>query len=185
MRKFMLIALVMFLCSGWSWKQKKDAAIVIGDIRVTAEEFENALAESRYEENDPAQRREFLDAFIARKLILKEAERKGLDKDPEFLKSLQLFWEQSLLKLVIAKRMDEATGSIKVEQKEINKYYLQHKLEFGEKTLSEVYNQIKWILFKEKQRAAIEDWTEQLKAATPVDIDYNRLGMENNENGGR
>jgi len=47
----------------------------------------------------------------------------GLDKDPMFLQSLQLFWEQSLMKMVIGRKINESTLVIRVSDNELKDYY--------------------------------------------------------------
>lgn len=178
MHKILVIILAVFVFSGWSWGRKKDGAIKIGDIRVTAKEFEDAYNSTFFLKDSSAKREEFLASFIARKLILMEAEKQGLDKASDFLNSLQLFWEQALLKLMISKRMNELAGTIRVAPDEVDKYYGEHKSDFGEKQSSEVHSQIKWLLFKEKQREALEEWIKSLKEKTPIEIDYESLGIE-------
>ncbi len=178
MRNTAFILAAVIFCAGWTWFSPRQAAIEIGPVRVSAEEFETALARAQIPQNDPLKKKEFLDAFIARKLMLLEAEKMGLDKDPDFLSSLQLFWEQSLLKLVIAKKMDEITGGLKVSANEISEYYVKNKAFFSERSLSESRGEIKLILFKEKQRQAIEQWSSSLREGASVHIDFEQLGLD-------
>jgi len=176
---FLILAIVIF--NGCQMREKEKPAIKIGEIEVTSEEFDNAFKSSSLAEPGAASaaRREFLETFISRKLILKEAERMGLDKDPQFLQSVQFFWEQSLLKLVLSKKMKEISVNIKVEDKQISDYYENNKEQiYVDKELSEVYDQIKWLLFREKQNKAIQDWASSLRNKTKIQIEYELLGIE-------
>ena len=177
MRKFLILMLVIFTFWGCGQRDKEKTAIKIGRIDVTAQEFEEAFNSSSVQENSSA-RKEFLDTFISRKLILKEAEREGLDKDPEFLRDVQLFWEQSLLKLMLSRKMKELSMDIKVREDEIRDYYSMHKdEEFSGKSLSEVHDKIKWLLFHQKQKQVLQDWIDSLKKKTRIDVDYKALNI--------
>ncbi len=178
MRKFLILMLVIFSFWGCGQRDKEKTAIKIGRIDVTAQEFEEAFNSSSAAQENPSARKEFLDTFISRKLILKEAEREGLDKDPEFLKDVQLFWEQSLLKLMLSRKMKELSMDIKVGEDEIRDYYSMHKdEEFSGKSLSEVHDKIKWLLFHQKQKQALQDWIDSLKKKTRIDVDYKALNI--------
>ena len=182
MKKTILIILTIILLSAWGCVKKEKAAIKIGEIEVSVEEFDMAFKSSRFLNGKGTQRREFLDTFISRKLMLKEAEKLGLDKDPSFLQDIQLFWEQSLLKLLLSKKIKELTANIKIEDKMISDYYEQHKNEnFSDKQLKDVYSQIKAALIKEKAGRAITDWANSLKNKTKIEIDYKLLKLEANK----
>ena len=114
------VIFLLFIC-GCAKKEKE--VIKINDIEITREEFEAAFKSSSLADEGEAKRKEFLDIFISRKLMLVEAQRLGLDKDPKFLQNVQLFWEQSLLKLVLEKKMNELSLVINVDNKEVIDFY--------------------------------------------------------------
>ena len=78
MKKLMIVICSLLLLIGCGCAKKERAAIKIGDIDVTAEEFQSAFKSTMPEAEGDAQRKGFLDTFISRKLILREAERLGL-----------------------------------------------------------------------------------------------------------
>jgi hypothetical protein len=164
----------VFLSAGCSGKEKP--AISIGTIQITASEFEDAYLKTKVSRGTEISRKEFLDFLITRKLVLQEAEILGLDKDPQFLESLQSFWEQALLKLVLARKLNEWSLIGKVSEKEIETYYQRHKeSDFPGKELSEVRGQIKALLFRIKQQLEIQRWTSSLKRNSSINIDYDLL----------
>jgi len=179
MKKFMLMLGFILLFVGLGCAKKERPAIRIGDIQFAAKEFDKAFNESKSASAGAAERKEFLDTFISRKLILKEAERLGLDKDPKFLDSIQLFWEQSLLKLILAYKMKELAADIMIDDREIEEYYRSRKEEnYANKELSEVYGLIKVLLYRQKQSEAVQAWADSLKEKTKIEIDYKLLGIE-------
>jgi len=159
---------------------KKEASVIrIGTIEVTAKEFEQAFGMSRYFSSDPNAKKMFLDIFITRKLMLREAENLGLDKDPSFLQSIQLFWEQSLLKVVLAHQANEIAMHTKVTDVEIKEFYANNKEKHfaNTKDVSEVYGHIRWILLNEKNRRLMQRWVEGLRKKTTIFVDEKKLGI--------
>ncbi|MBL7131537.1 MAG: SurA N-terminal domain-containing protein [Candidatus Omnitrophica bacterium] len=180
MKKILSILLVLFIFSGCGKIDKSSpVAIEIDKIKITVNEFEEAFKNSFYAKEDtPSSRKEFLDYFVTRKLILKEAEKQSLDKDQNFLKDVELFWEQSLLKRILDRKIKELSLNVKIDDREIRNYYRAHKADyFKDKELGDVYGEIKWLILKEKQREAIEEWTNSLRKDSKVKIEYELLKM--------
>jgi hypothetical protein len=84
----------------------KEVVISINDYKITRDEFENEFKASADGAIDtPESRQNFLNALIDRKLILQYAQKKGFDKERFFLETIEKFWEQSLLKITLDKKM--------------------------------------------------------------------------------
>jgi len=171
---FMLIILLSLACA------QPDAPVVsIGDIKITKTEFEKDFAKFNLSKPDTKEaRREFLDNLINRKLILKEAETKGFDREGSFLENVQDFWEQSLLKIAVDKKARELFLTIKIDDAEIRDFYNANKDKFSGKTLEDAYPEIRLVLFKERQKKSVEDWMESLKTQATIKINYKTLGLE-------
>lgn len=180
MKKLIALALLVLLVSGCVWfGEKEKTAVKIGKVKISPEEFQLAFELSNFAKE--GKKREFLEIFISRKLILLEAEKLGLDKDREFLRDVQDFWEQSLLKLVLAKKIKELAMDVGVSEKEVKSYYEGNKeAKFADKEFEQVYEQIKWMLLRDKQQDAIGNWVDSLKNDAEVVIDYKLLGLEPN-----
>ena len=180
MKKLIVLALLVLLILGCIWfKGNKKPAIKIGKIQINSERFQREFELSGFAKE--GKKKDFLDTFISRKLILLEAEKLGLDKDPEFLRDVQDFWEQSLLKLVLDKKIKELVVDVSIDEEEIRSYYMKNKdKEFADKEFEQAYDQIKWILLRNKQRDAIGNWMDYLKNDAEVVIDYKLLGIEPN-----
>lgn len=86
----------------------EDAVVTVNNYTITREEFENEFRDSSYGRTDtPEARQNFLNTLIDRKLILQYAQGEGLDKEKSFLKSIEKFWEQSLLKIALQRKSEE------------------------------------------------------------------------------
>ena len=68
-------------------------------------------------------KRDLLEKYLEKKLLLAEADRQGLDRDPEVIKELKEMREQVLLKHLFARKEKELAGRIKIDDQEIQKYY--------------------------------------------------------------
>ncbi|MDD4183178.1 MAG: hypothetical protein PHT53_05095 [Candidatus Omnitrophica bacterium] len=174
--KFLLLSIIILLSV--NCVPKEEAVISIGQIKITKAEFEKDFAKFNTSKPDTKEaRKEFLDNLINRKLILREAETRGLDKEANFLEDVQDFWEQSLLKRAVDKKSKELFLTIKIGDDEIRDFYNANKDKFSGKTLEDVYPEIRLVLFKEHQKKAVEDWMNLLKKQANVKINYKELGI--------
>jgi len=179
--RFVIFSIILLLLTGCAKTiDHSPVAIQIDGIHITVDEFEKAYRNSYYgKDNLPESRRSFLENLITTKLILREAERMRLDKDPSFLKDIEFFWQQSLLKLMLDVKAKELSLDLKIDDAEIRGYYDRHKdTDFKDKVLADVYGQIQWILLRTKQQDTVKDWLDSLKKKTDIHIDYGLLDAE-------
>jgi len=176
LKKIIIITFVTLLLYGCA-KVKEPAAIKIGNISASVVDFERAFKNSPYSVTDtPESRGEFLDSYLTRMLILKEAVDKRLDKDEEFLKNVESFWQQSLIKIMLDRKIKELSANVKVSGAEIKDYYEAHKgTEFKDKDLHSVYESIKWKILNNKRQNSVNSWVASLKKSSKIDINYNLL----------
>jgi hypothetical protein len=171
--------LTFLLLTGFGCAAKDEAAITIDHIRISAEEFEAAFQASRFAPMGQEGRKAFLENYISLKLMLKEAEETGLDKDPQLLADVQSFWEKALFRLALARKSQSLASGVSVSEQEVLGYYQQNlQSHFAGKGLPEVYEQIKWRLLQEKQIQVIAAWTGALKAKAKIKIDSASLGLK-------
>lgn len=179
MHKLKFLSFLIIILLGVSCAPKEKAVIVIGPIKITKTEFERDFAKFNLSKPDTSQaRQEFLDNLINRKLILKEAENRGLDKEKSFLEDVQDFWEQSLLKRAVDTKSKELFLTIRIGDEEITQFYNANKDNFSGKAFDDVYPEIRLVLFKEQQKKSVEDWMNSLKTQANVKINYKELGIE-------
>jgi hypothetical protein len=179
MYKIRLILSMVVILLSVSCAPKEKTAISIDGIKITKAEFEKDFEKFNFSKPDTTTaRKEFVDNIVNRKLILKEAETTNLDKDPAFLEDVQDFWEQSLLKIAVDKKAKQLFMNIKIEDKEIDDFYNANKDKFENKPISDVYGEIRLILFKKKQQDAVTEWIDSLKNKANVKVDYKLLGLE-------
>jgi SurA N-terminal domain len=106
----LLICLMLLALAGCGNSQpsSRDVVARVGDYVITRQEFTEAYKDSSYgAQGTLASRRIFLNNMINQKLILLDAENKGLDKNKEFLKMVEHFWQQSLLTMAMQNKVQE------------------------------------------------------------------------------
>lgn len=114
MKKLFCLLAVLGLAGGCQCRQAeqpKEIVAKVNNYEITKDEFDREFRESGYgRSNTPASRKEFLNNLIDRKLILQDAQQQGLDKEAGFLRMIEKFWEQSLLKVALDKKIKEVTS---------------------------------------------------------------------------
>jgi parvulin-like peptidyl-prolyl isomerase len=93
----------------------KQPAIVINDRVITVDEL--AKLTPPHDES----RQDFINSIITKELLIQEARRSGIDKEESFRRSIQSFYEQSLVKVLMDRKF--ASLNITVSDEEVEKYY--------------------------------------------------------------
>ena len=172
---YLLLAVCIVFWVGCS--TQKDTVIEIDEIKVTKAEFDQAFAQSRFASMKDG-KKAFLESYINKKLLLLKAEKMGLDKDPDFLNQIQMFWETALLQEVLSQKSDELATLVNISEAEVRDYYQRNKDKFfAGKDLDSVRDQIKWFIIQDKQGWVMDAWLKVLKASTHIEVNYGRLGI--------
>ena len=181
-RKLLLLMLPLFLIlavSGCGKKQapeEKKLVAKINNCEISVEDFQgdaSLILSKKYLTGDPEKaKEELLDEIIIKKILLQEAQAKNFDKNKAFMKEIERYWEQALLKLLIKEKMQELLQKMSVKDDEIAKEYERMKLEEGksvepfEKALPMIRSDIK----RKKTAEAFSQWILTLKERAKVEI---------------
>jgi hypothetical protein len=137
----------------------KKPAIIINDRIITAEEF--ARMKPPHDESGA----DFINSLVTRELLLQEAQRTGIDKEENFRRSIQGFYEQSLVKVL----MDRKFSSLKITvgDDEINKYLalLDKKLDLTVYTAASAEDLRAGKAGSEKKTVAFNDLSRSVRVA--------------------
>lgn len=185
-RRVLALSLLLIYISAFSSgcschvEKKKEVLARVNNYEITREEFDKEFADSAYASSDmPEARKEFLATLINRKLILQYAEKIGLDRDMAFLKTVERFWEQSLVKLAVDKKSREIMGSAYVSDKEIKDEYDRRSAEGrADMPYTAMYSKIKWDLAQSKESQAMDGWLGELKSGANIKIDEDLLSKK-------
>jgi len=125
---FFVILLPLLFFSGCS-KKKNDEKILarINDYELYVSEFENEAAltmanKNMYKDLSSA-KKALLDEIITKKLLIQEAQKENFDKEKFFMKEIERYWEQTLLKLLFAKKFNQFSQAVEVSENEILQEY--------------------------------------------------------------
>ena len=135
-------------------------AVTINAYKLSAEQFEELYREYGSGDDTSKSRMEFLDNLITRKLLLQEAQRLGLDTQKEFLRSIENFWEKSLLTLVVEHKMKEA------------------KMAAGSTKEGSAGDAAAWRARKQNESRLMDEWTQDLIRKANIQIDKKSLRIE-------
>ena len=149
---------------GWnpSWAQQASPAppsnvvAKVGDRVITVEEVENRLKALPDSVRDQIMKRDNLRTYVKnmllKELYAREAERRGLDKDPAVRAQLDEARRNVLTNAITGKTL----GGLTVTEAEMSAYFQAHQSEFGGKSLPEVKPQVAQQLRDIKSREALE-----------------------------
>ena len=172
MKKYPYLLFLLLFLLGCSRQPEKQILVKINDYEITKGEFDTEFKQSAFGRNDtPESRREFLSSLIDRKLILQDAQQQGLDKNASFLKMIERFWEQSLLKLTLDEKSQLIANSAVVNELEIKDAY-QKLIKEGktDKSYEQMYKQIKWELARQKGSQMMNNWIASLRKKARIKI---------------
>ena len=165
MKNLILVFMIPVFLVGCSRCDKpKDIAVKINNYEISKAEFEQEFKDSSFGRYNTLQsRKDFLDNLVNRILIVQDAQKSGLDNDPQFLKVIEKFWIQSLLKLALEKKSKDLAGSSLVSDSSVEEAY-QKMLKDGQtiKPYAEMYPEIKRGLTKLKESQMTNEWLTQL-----------------------
>jgi hypothetical protein len=134
----MMLVFLSFIClsvCGCSSKAAQPKKIVarINNYELTAGDFKDASADMRtdkYLSETPEKAKErLLEELIVKNILLQEAQAQNFDKDKAFMKEIQSYWEQALLKLLIKKKIDEFSAKVTVSSGEAKDVKVRQMLE--------------------------------------------------------
>jgi len=86
------------------------------------------LLTSKYLAVEPNEaKEELLDELIVKNVLLQEAQDRDLDKQKPFMREIERYWGQSLIKLLLKRRSEELSEGIVIDDTEVNSVYQKMK----------------------------------------------------------
>lgn len=131
MKYIYYIIVIMIIFSGLAVYGLKDTRVVISkpflsinDRIISEDEFKNMLARKP----SYMSREQFIESVIEKQLLIQEAIKMDINKEESFRLSVENFYEQSLIKILLDRELDSL--KVDVTNEEIAKYkaYVQNKL---------------------------------------------------------
>lgn len=181
--KYILMVVLIFSFIGCAKTEKSEPKVLveINNYQVTLDEFNEGFSQSAFASHTDqnAARLEYLNSIIDQKVILLDAQKKNIDKQKDFLRSIERFWEQSLLTVAMGIKMREISSKSYVSEDQIRQLYEQMVKEgIATKSYQEMYAQIRWQAEKQAESQALKAWIENLRKKAKVIIDKDLLKVK-------
>lgn len=178
---------LLLLSAGCDSRQKgmggQRPILVINDLEMSGEDLrkELALAARAPEQSGqsrPEEEPEWISRVIERELLVQEAQRLGLDRDPEFMGSIERLWKEALLKQLIRMKGQEISSHVQVYEPEIEQRYAElAQQDPSMKPLAEVRQEIQRMVRQEKEQREIDQWVAGLKARAKIQMDREAIAQ--------
>ena len=124
------VLIILFLicgCTNNSPEAKKKVVAKINNVALTVEDFKgeaNPLLMKKYSSySSLKQKDQVLEELITKEILLQEAQRLNLDKQKSFMKEIEGYWEQALMKSLINRKLQEFSPLIQVNSQDILEEY--------------------------------------------------------------
>lgn len=175
------LALLLFSLS-CSQEKKEDQDIIakINDYNLTIDEYKYQLREAmECEEQTELTNKfkiDFLEELIKKEILIQEAIKLDLDKKEKFIKSIERYWESTLIRNFMDIKNEEINQTMLVSKNEIDTYY--KKLKESKDTIPPL-NKIEDSIIREikerKNRVSFKNWISQLRKNAQVEINQEIL----------
>ncbi len=115
---------------------------------------------------------QILDDMVTKELLLEQAQKMNLDKDARFMKEIENYWKQTLIKRLIRIKGEEFLAAAVVGDDEVKAGYdrLVEESEGRIGAYEKVAGRIRETLKKEKAQAMLEAWVSGLRKSADVKI---------------
>lgn len=115
--------------AGGSASLPADTVAEVNGAKITKDLLDKVMqqAPAGTQSDDPKVRRQVLDKLIEVEMVAQEAQKEGLDKDPDFVMSLDMMRKQQLYVALVRKKVLDA---VKVTPEEVKAYYDANKDQF-------------------------------------------------------
>ena len=124
MKKTLILCCVLFLLLACSKKDEGKVVATMDGDNITLQEFNQELdripANMKVLVLTQSGKRQFLDRYIVKRLLLKEAKKENIEKEKEFEDRLAEIREQLLIESLFKKKV---TTNINLSDEELKKYY--------------------------------------------------------------
>lgn len=112
-----ITALSLFML--WPEKQplEQDIAVTVNGHNLARKTLAEQEGKSGYHQDSKS---ELIDSAITRELLIQEAQRQAIDKEPSFMASLKSFYEQSLIKVLLDRQYQKT--EVNVTEAEIDSF---------------------------------------------------------------
>ena len=174
-----VIGVCFFACSDDASDNGQTIAS-INNFDLTMKEFNEKLtAELEYDRDFKLTKEgkdKFLDDIIRKEVLIQEAWKRGLDKNEEFMKTIERYWESTLIRDLMELKGEEISKNVFVSQEEIKAYYDNLKAS-GEdvRSFEDMEVDIRHYLKEQKKTRKLKEWIDELRGRAEIKINNKLL----------
>jgi peptidyl-prolyl cis-trans isomerase C len=160
------IVAVTASCGDRAPRDQKPVAVVNGYV-ITGDDFRRELAAYQRFHNiaalSVADKQKILDEQIRKELFIQQAVKLGLDKDPGFRRTIQRYWEQTLIASLLKRQLSEDNATI-VTKEEIDAACKKLPLspQANPAALISMKEQLAKQIREEKKAKLLDEWSRKL-----------------------
>ena len=182
------LLLLLVLCAGCDFRQKmagnQKPILTINKLKLSGEDLRKELTLAAQGPEQGARpgkaggEPEWISRVVERELLVQEAQRLGLDRNPEFMGTIERFWKEALLKQLIHLKGQEISSHVHVYDPEVEQRYAQMaRQDPSLRPLAEVKEDIRRMIRQEKEAQEMERWVEGLKARAKIQMDSGAIAQ--------
>lgn len=181
LHKGLLLGLAVFLlawlaaCSGKPGEDEGGVVARVNNYELTLKEYEIQLnsdvSVSELYNLTREDKREFLERLIRKELLLQEAMRRKLDQREEFVRTIERYWEATLIRDLMASMGKELTRRVTVTEEQIRERY--KKMKEADDDLPEfreMRDGIGRMLLEEEREARLNAWMDKLHQEAEIEV---------------
>ena len=174
---FVLLILLVLSVFGCVQENPQEAKIIanINGYRLPLDQFQHQLATELEMDDDfkltNESKKEFLEELIKKELLIQEAKRMGLDRREKFRRTIERYWESTLIRDLVDLKGTEIDRKTYVSQEEIEAYYSEMKETEAElPSLTDMEAGISRDLKEKKKSKVLREWILDLRNNANVEV---------------
>ncbi len=176
---FLCACLLSAGCAKQNAQQEKVLAEV-NDFQLSQEEFKRQLAaELEFDEDFKMTldaKKHFLSDLIEKELLIQEARKLKLDRKEKFIRSIERYWESTLIRNLLDLKGAEIDKATVIDQAEVAAYYNELKqTDPSLPPLGKIQDALQDDLKEKKKRLTLQKWIRDIKKNADIKIHDNLL----------
>ncbi|MBW2115666.1 MAG: hypothetical protein JRH04_12725 [Deltaproteobacteria bacterium] len=121
----------------------------------------------------------FLEQLIKKELLIQEAKKLNLDRKENFIRTIERYWESTLIRNLMELKGKEIVERVYVSQEEIEARYKEmQKSEEELSPLEEIQSKIAEEIKEQKKRKRLMEWINDLRKNARIEIDDKLLNSK-------
>ena len=155
--------------------------LTVNNLQLNKEELRQEYQADSLMRHEPSTAQgepEWVSRLVERELLVQEAQRLGLDRDPAFMHSIERFWKEVLIKLLLDRKGREISEQVQVYEPEVEAYYkklAEEKSGTPIEPLSQLRQDLRRQVRQKKEMEALEQWVNGLREKSKIMIDQESL----------